>query len=128
MLAPTPPPPERERNNPSPPPRSPAAPASLKAGTGGVVEAEGRKPRVAPSWSDTVSGAATTDPSATLAEPPTRSRPRQPVQIAASDVSGKEMYRLPSYSAAARSERKLRHRWVTSVAPSAALRRSVDTT
>ncbi len=87
-----------------------------------------RKLTVAPSWSDTVSGAATTDPSATLAEPPTMSRVRQPMQIAASEVSGEETYRLPSYSVATRSDRKLRHRRVASVAPNAAARCSVDTT
>src|SRR5207237_10554023 len=69
-----------------------------------------------------------TVPRVKATEPPTRTRLRLPVQIAATDVSGVETNRLPSYSAATRNDRKLRQRCVTTVAPSAALRCSVDTT
>src|SRR6267378_385543 len=48
--------------------------------------------------------------------------------MAARFVSGTETNRLPSYSAARRSETKLRQRWASTVAPMAASRCSVDTT
>src|SRR5947209_3374840 len=83
---------------------------------------------VAPSCSDTESGAATTEPSARVADPPTWSRLMQPLQIAARFVSGMETYRLPSYSAATRSETKLRQRCASTVAPIEPSRCSDDTT